>query len=633
MVSKAVGQKTMVPDTLDLAWHGSLAINGILGPLNPDLDYERYCLAYFSVHPAYMIHASSMISGIHPKFVEGLPLLRQMTGSTAQLDIEKGFIDAVLANCADDGMIYDRAVPERPWNTGVYYGVEGWNEDYAHLGGNGRLLAGFVNQYKATADESWREHARRLAERMLELIVTKGDYAYIPYLGLGNDFSYPRKSGWTHTKEPVHAQEGAEAAAICSLAMPIRGFVPWYKLTGDERFLEMARKLARFCLLPRWWGAPQDIEPLAGAQHGHFWGHWHAYSSALLSLLEYAAAADDFVAKQFVRDSYEFTRQVGIHRLGVFPSSHPVTARPGVPVTEGCSAADMVMLAIGMTDAGLGDYWDDVEQTTRNVLVEMQASSREEMERVSMAGRHRPINSPWGDPGDGRFRGRHGVIPGQESVDRVIERTVGGFGAMAGARHILPIIGPCDSANCPIGMYAAWEGILRREGEAANVNLWMNRRSPWADVWSWLPYEGKVMVRNKGMKRITVRLPGWTSRRSVAARVNGQAAQPEWIGNRAVFAGLKGNEEIVMEVPVKTEKASYTLSTLNLRRWQGPDTYNCEFRGHTAISVGEPPSAPTGQPMTEYRIFQREHMRAAQAPMKEMPAYVHPENLVQLTVG
>jgi len=98
-------RKTMVPDTLDLAWHGSLAINGILGPLNPELAYERYALAYFSVHPAYMVHISGMVSGVQPKYVEGLPLLRQMTGSTAQLDIEKGFLDAMLANCADDGMV------------------------------------------------------------------------------------------------------------------------------------------------------------------------------------------------------------------------------------------------------------------------------------------------------------------------------------------------------------------------------------------------------------------------------------------------------------------------------------------------------------------------------------------------
>ena len=621
-------KKALVPDTLDLVKRGQLAINGILGPLNPEIGYERYCMVYYSVHPAYMFHFSSMVSGVHPKYVEALAVLRQMTGSTAQLDIEKGFLDAVLANCAGDGMIYDRAVPERPWNTGVGYGVTGWNEDYANMAGNGRLLTGFIYQYMATADETWRKHAQRLAERMLELAVVKGDCAYYPNVGLGNDFSYPGKSGWTHTQEPLTPQEGAEAATMFYHLTPLRGWARWYALTGDERFLELSRKFARFGMQPKWWGAFNDTEPVAGGQRGHFWGHWHAHASALMGLLDYAVAANDLTAKLFARDGYEFARQYGIHRLGIFPSAHSGGITGGLS-TEGCTPADMVALAIALTDAGMGDYWDDVEQITRNGLVEMQHASKEEMERVSLAGPERPANAPWGVPSDARFNGYSGVLPGQESSDRVIERALGGFGCMMGAQYLPAVIGPCDTANCPLGMYYAWEGIVRREGEAANVNMWLNRRSPWLDVWSWLPHEGKVMVQNKGMKRVTVRLPGWTSRRAVAARINGQVVQPEWIGSRAVFAGLKGNEEIVLEAPVTTERAQYAAANLNHRRWRGPESYACEFRGHTAISVGEPPADPGGKRLVGYRIFQREHMRSERAPLVEMPAYVHPADLIR----
>ena len=51
------------PDTLDLAERGRMAINGILGSLNPDLGYECTFLTLFDVHPAYMLHWSSMVSG------------------------------------------------------------------------------------------------------------------------------------------------------------------------------------------------------------------------------------------------------------------------------------------------------------------------------------------------------------------------------------------------------------------------------------------------------------------------------------------------------------------------------------------------------------------------------------------
>ena len=123
----------------------------------------------------------------------------------------------------------------------------------------------------------------------------------------------------------------------------------------------------------------------------------------------------------------------------------------------------------------------------------------------------------------------------------------------------------CCTGNGPQGLYYAWEGIVRHEGSAADINLWLNRRSPWLDVWSWLPHEGKLVVQNKGTTRITVRLPGWTSRQAVTCMVNGQPVQPEWIGSRAVFAGLRGNEEISLTAPMTTEKTKYSIANLSHR--------------------------------------------------------------------
>ena len=40
-----------VPDTLDLAEHGRMAVNGLTGTLNPDLDFECTFRTIFDVHP------------------------------------------------------------------------------------------------------------------------------------------------------------------------------------------------------------------------------------------------------------------------------------------------------------------------------------------------------------------------------------------------------------------------------------------------------------------------------------------------------------------------------------------------------------------------------------------------------
>ena len=79
-------------------------------------------------------------------------------------------------------------------------------------------------------------------------------------------------------------------------------------------------------------------------------------------MFDYALLANDSRLKLFVRDAYDWARQNGIPRLGIFPQEHGWT--------EGCNIADMVGLAVALTDAGMGDYWDDVEQYARNGLVE-----------------------------------------------------------------------------------------------------------------------------------------------------------------------------------------------------------------------------------------------------------------------
>ena len=363
------------------------------------------------------------------------------------------------------------------------------------------------------------------------------------------------------------------------------------------------------------------MEPAAGAERGHFWGHYHGRAGALRGLLEYAIIADDWRVKEFVRDGYEWARHHGIHRLGVFPG--------GNGGTEGCTVADMVGLAVRLTDAGAGDYWDDVDQYARNGLLEIQAVDKEEMERVSQAGPERPKNAPWG--GEGEMRRRvGGVLPGQETTERVIERSVGAYGHLVGARYLYPRLMHCCTSNGPQGLYYAWEGIVRNEGsDTAQVNLWLNRRSPWVDVWSWLPYEGRLVVRNKGMRRIMVRVPGWVPRGELRCRLNGADAHPVVVGNRMLFDGLKGDEELRFDTPVTVEKTRYTLANLNNRSRKGPDQYDCEFRGNTAISVGEPEVDPGGHELVWYRIFRREHMRADEAPGKETPGYVHPEKVVR----
>jgi hypothetical protein len=616
-----VPPRGQVPDTLDLADHARLAINGILGSLNQNLDYECVFLNILDVHPAYMLHWSSMVSGVMPKYIEALPLLRQMSGSEQGLDLQQGFMDAMLKNMAEDGLIYDRQDPRRPWNVGVGYGIQNWDEDYANMAGNGRAITGLLYWLQWTGDDVWRLNAKRTAERMLDLAVTDGEMAFYPNPGLGNDFSYPRKSGWTTRKPPETANEGFEGASMFYLFQPLRGFTRYFAASGDERFKEISRKFINFGLQPKFWGGASDMSPAASTERGHFKLHFHASAAALRGVLDYGIVADDQRTKEFVADAYGFARQMGIGRLGLFPTNSEVT--------EGCTLGDMIGLAVALSDAGLGDYWDDVEKYARNGLLCAQATDLEELQRVSEAGQERPANAPFGGAFDYRFvqQNNKGVLPGQEIHDRVLERTIGAFGHIVGARYQTPMMMHCCTANASQGLYYAWEGILRRSGTSAEINLWLNRRSPWADVWSWLPHEGRLLIQNKGMRQLTVRKPGWAHRTHIHCQVNGQYAEPRWVGGRMIFDGLQGAETLLITTPVNMD--SVTCTMVNLADPQhSQEQYCCVFHGYTAVDVQRIVAGNDPHEHSWYRIFRREAMKSAAAPMKHAPAYVHPEKLI-----
>jgi hypothetical protein len=623
---------SLVPDTLDLADHGRLAINGMLGSLNPQLDYESTFLNILDVHPAYMLHWSSMVSGVMPKYVEALPMLRSMSGSEQDRDLEAGFFDSVLRNTAGDGLIYDQALPGRPWNVGVFYGKPDWNEDYANMAGNGRLLSGLIFCHQASGDPLWLERARRTAERMLELAVVEGNLAWYPNPGCGNDFSYPRRSGWTTRLPPQSANEGFEGGAMFYQLQPLRGFIRYYNATGDERFLDLARRFARLGMQEKFWAGAGDMAPLASAERGHFRLHFHASMAGVRGILDYALAANDYAAREWAHNAYLYARQVGIQRLGLFPTN--------TWGTEGCSIADMIGMAIALSDGGMGDYWDDVEMYVRNGLVSAQATDLDELRRVSEEGLERPPCAAWGGVYDLRFnpQNNRGCLPGQEIHERVLERTLGAFGFLIGARFLTPMMMHCCTANGSQGLYYAWEGIVRREGAGAVVNLWLNRRTPWLDVWSHLPHEGRLELRNKTLGRLEVRQPAWTQRSQVRCQVDGNPVDPDWRGNRLVLEGLRGGEQITIQAPLNTETARLTLVGI-ADPHSAQERYEIEFKGHTALGVKlvVPPSAkedawPGQGERTWYRLFRREALRSPQAPLKPAPDYVHPEKLVHWTV-
>jgi hypothetical protein len=380
-------------------------------------------------------------------------------------------------------------------------------------------------------------------------------------------------------EEPYLEQQGFEGAVMWEQAYPIRALVRAYKYKDDQGSLELLQRLMRFDLKPGMW-ENTTLEGYKGNEHGIFGGHFHGHTTALLSILDVAEVTKDPWLTQFVREAYDNAIRNGAARAGWYPAWTMAAKYERDPalagVTEGDCLGEMIQLGVRLSDAGLGDYWDDVDAIVRNQLAEQQFCDLEVMRKAA--------------------RG--------SAIEPRLAEFVGGFG-MGSPTGITPEMGGCCSANGSMGLYYAWDGITRFSEGVATVNLLLNRASTWMDVDSHLPYEGKVELHNKKARGALVRVPNWVEMSEVKAYVNGRATRPARSGRYLVFDDLQNGSQIRLEFPNPERTDRHTIAG---------QIYRVTFRGSTILDV---------QPKADHRsgaipIYQRSYYKAQGAPARRL---------------
>ena len=560
-----------VPDTLDLAERARIGVNALVGVLDHAHAHQPFqCLRYYRNPPVLSSEPGGYVflggNEMWGKHAEALQEMRLMSGSTQAAAADLASLEGMASCVEPDNLFYstirkvegDRLTPA---------------EDFSDLLGGARVLMALVAREQLDPHPKWRETAARLARAFREHAVVAVDYSYYPDGHVGGAISRPR-SGWTHTREPAgasiyHSKDWYECASnvLFSHGGILQALCAWYRLSGEGASLELAGRIARFMLKPRFWrpeAAPAAVVP---HEHAHYEGHIHATVRGLWGLLEYATLAGDERIKDFVRDGYEYTRTFGIARIGLFG--------------EGCSSGDRTALAVKLTDAGVGEYWEDVDQCVRNHLTELQVLDRELIRGIVPAEPTLPVR-PWEDSRD--FH----------------ERTLGVL--CDGALHptlATPALMLCCTYNGLVGYYHAWEAITRERDGVAVVNLLLNRASPALDVESHLPYEGRVIIRNKTAASVAVRLPRWVDPAAVNATVRGANAAPRRLDRRLVFDGLRPRDVVEITFPVAVSEATYTVGWTDIRfpGWtevtrpleQDPPAGRLDYQVSGARSTGAPP--------------------------------------------
>lgn len=583
--------EAMVPDTLDIAERARLAVHGLTEPTNPLADYEVYWIVFFRTNPPSMMQNCWQGHTV-PKFMLAVSLMRIVSGSEQNLNIDLRWMEVALKSQGPDGLIYT-PVRGRPWAYEWFpiLDVKTSEDQLLSPFGNATMLSAMSHFAKRDNSSFWRDTLRRLVDGLIGLAIDTGEYAYFwPSCMIGT------KEKPVNTKVPLRMFE-------CEGSVVPHGLVHAYRVLGYEPALKLAHKYINY-LRKNFY----DTDGRFLASPGRLLEcHFHAHSRGILAMEEYAEITHDQELMEFVVHSFEWARDI---ETNVKPgtSHYDVVKTPGAGLvgffpewvnsaawqtSETCQITDMVALALRLSEAGLGDYWDDADRWIRNQLVENQLLSTDWIYRVSEEGN--PV-----------------VAANNITTDRVPERNLGAFAGCpsandwyAKASQFMHGIGHCCTANGSKVLYWIWERILRYQNGKLVVNLLLNRASAWADIDSYIPYQGRIDVKVKQPVELSIRIPEWVLPSETRCHVDNKERNISWDGRYAKIGAVKPGDVVVLTFPI-FEQTDYV--------WIEKQQYKLIRKGNEVVSI-DPPGRYCP-------LYQRQHYRDNELRWKKVEKFI-----------
>ena len=365
----------------------------------------------------------------------------------------------------------------------------------------------------------------------------------------------------------------------------------WIRRGGYEPAGDLAGKLARYIrhhgryydsggeFLPDYPGPVPDsfhregvypFDPGPPPEKYRKKAHFQHHMVPLLGLLDYALAAADENMAAFVRQSFEWAKGKGEGTVGYFPEHIDKTE---YEFSEICEVAGMIGLALKLSHAGLGDYWDDADRWIRNQFAEGQLRQVNWVYRMSAEEQD----------GSDRQRPNSRSEAAVTTIDRVPERNVGAFAGWPSANDFFTGVGAgirhCCTGNGARALYYIWQHMIDYHNDELRINLLMNRPSKWADIHSLIPYAGQVNVHIKQPCRLSMRIPEWVRPDQAVWQVDGQDHRVEWSGRYGSVGSVSPGQVVEMRFPISEYEKMVDIES---RR------YMLTIRGNEVIHINPP---------------------------------------------
>lgn len=544
-----------IPATLDLVEMAQRSLNALTRTVDPSKEYSLYFVTCWAQNPPVLRHETGSDDCLG-KFIAPQVLNRLVSGSDLNLDLERRILDRNYL-CDPNGRVLGRN------------------------GASARVLEGFMIRYLRDRNPMWK----RLVQQTIQSWI---DTIYCPE---GTNYGY-----WRNEGELFSAGVWSQNPWKDELLLMAYRYLDW------PEALECARKhinyVAHHCAYFDW-------------ASGRFLGyheqpndarvHFHMHALYLKGFLQCGLLTHDRELIDFVKRSYCWARSPdagSAPALGFFPEFVNRSTN-----SEGCAIADMVDLALMLSETGVDDCWDDADRWLRNQFAECQLTPEKAAQLQAWA-MTRPSKQP--DP--------------NESSDRTSERNVGAFAGWPGVNEWHPTgrgIQHCCTGNGSRTIFYAWKSILDETGNGLTVNLPLNRAARKADLYSYLPYEGRIELKIKqDCAYLRVRVPDYVPTNSVACQIDGSLRPVHFRGRFAELGAVKAGRRVNLSFPNPTTRVVESVQKTS---------YDCALRGHTVVSID-----PRG---TYCPLYSRAFLTSNTAPQIKVTRFVTTETELLDRIG
>ncbi len=510
----------MIPDTLNLEQRAALAVVSMCGVADEDYDYVPYMHADLTARPAMLQHSPWDYGHSVGRLVDGIALARHMSGTSYGGEAEEKYRDLLLRLFKPDGLSYRRA--------------SAVNDEIANMHDQTHVLGALTVWHMLTGDSRARDAADRLCEAMKRISSKDRGFWYLPSV------EYTEK-GWP-SRDALYMHTAADPAH--TNGRMINPLIKYYEVSGNRDALELAENYAAQVVMHC--GAYNPDGSFNSSMEFRN-GHFHSRNVTLAAVTRYAKYAGNAFYLDWARRVYDWVlRQCT--RFGWTPGG---LSRNKAYLHETCTLTDIVETGILLAQSGWPEYWNDVERFVRNHLVESQL-----------------LRVDWVEESNDRSRDK----PGERTFYRVGERMLGAFAGYGAPNDFVCEQGhrggfrwdvqTCCLGSGTRGLFLAWSNAVTEQAGRVSVNLLVNRSTKWADVYSHLPYEGKVQVLLKqDLPELLVRVPDWAGYDLVETALarEGAAAQPclhGWGYKEAhvTIGPLRRGDTVTVSFPVRRQR-------------------------------------------------------------------------------